>query len=122
MDVDQSAPKLGGALFLRRGEAHLGHRNLQLVRDQPDGFGEGDVLDLLHEAEDVAGRAAAEAMKELPRSVYRHRGRFFLMEWAEPDEVLRTRLAQGDVLAHNADDVSLLLEGVRKIPGIRHFN
>ncbi len=31
------------------------------------------------------------------------------MKGAQSDEVLRTRLAQGDVLAHNADDVSLLL-------------
>ena len=42
------------------------------------------------------------------------------MKRAQADEILRARLAQGDVLAHNADDVSLLLQGVRKIPGIRH--
>ena len=42
------------------------------------------------------------------------------MEGAQALEVLRARFAQGDVLAHNADDVRLLLQGVRKIPGVRH--
>jgi hypothetical protein len=42
------------------------------------------------------------------------------MKRAKSLEILRTALAQLDVLAHNADDVSLLLEGVRKIAWIRH--
>src|SRR5580704_6825789 len=42
------------------------------------------------------------------------------MKRAETLEVLRAALAQLDVLAHDADDVSLLLNGMRKIPGIGH--
>ena len=61
----QTAAQLGGALLLGRGEAHLRHGDLQLLGDQAHGFREGDVLNLLHEGEDVAGRAAAEAMEEL---------------------------------------------------------
>ena len=47
-------------------------------------------------------------------------GDLFLMERTEALEVLRAALAQLDVLAHDADDVSLLLDGVRKIPGVGH--
>jgi len=42
------------------------------------------------------------------------------VEGTEPLEVLRATLAQLDVLAHDADDVSLLLDGVREIPRIGH--
>ena len=109
---------LACARLLRRGVAHLRQRDLQLLGDQPDGFREGDVLDLLHEVEDVARCPAAEAVEELPRGVHRERRRLFLMKRAQALEVLRAALAQLDVLAHNADDVSLLLDGMRKSPGL----
>ena len=48
--------------------------------------------------------------KNWPRGVHRERRRLFLMKRAQPLKVLRAALAQLDVLAHNADDVGLLLE------------
>ena len=36
------------------GVRSFGQRNPQLLRYQPDGFGKSDVLDFLHEAEDVS--------------------------------------------------------------------
>src|SRR5271165_2854683 len=43
------------------------------------------------------------------------------MKRTQPGVVLRAGFAQLDVLAHNADDVSLLLDGARKIAGTRHW-
>ena len=43
------------------------------------------------------------------------------MEGTKPKEVLRTSLAQPDVFAHDADDVSLLFDRVCKIAGISHL-
>jgi hypothetical protein len=44
------------------------------------------------------------------------------VERTEAAEVLRTRLAQLDVLAHDADDVSLLLDSIGETAGIGHRN
>ncbi len=120
VNLDQPDTQRGFACLLGRRVAHLGQRDLQLLRDQTNGFREGNVLDLLHERQDIARRAAAKAVEELPGGVYRERGRFFLVEGAQPGEVLRATLAQLDVLAHNANDVRLLLDGVRKIARICH--
>ncbi len=84
------------------------------------GFGEGDVLDLLHEAEDIARNSAAEAVKELVGGVDRERRRLFLVKRAQPLVILRAGLAQLHVLADDADDVGLLLEGRREVAGVRH--
>ena len=69
--------------FLGGGIAGFGQRDAQLLRDQADGFREGDVLDLLDEAEDVSGNAAAEAVIELARGVDGERRRFLAVEGAE---------------------------------------
>src|SRR5271165_2232927 len=42
------------------------------------------------------------------------------MKRTQPGVVLRAGFAQLDVLAHNTDDVGLLLDGVRKIAGLGH--
>jgi UDP-N-acetylglucosamine 1-carboxyvinyltransferase len=55
--------------FAGGGVAGFGERDAELLCDQADGFGEGDVFDFLDEAEDVAGNAAAEAVIELARGV-----------------------------------------------------
>ena len=102
------------------GVARLGQRDAQLLRDHADGFGERNVFDLLDEAEDVAGDAAAEAVIELARGVDGERRRLLAVEGAEAGVVLRAGLLQLDVVADDADDVGLLLDGVREIAGVRH--
>jgi hypothetical protein len=106
---------MGRARLFRAGKADFGHGHAKLLRDQPDGFGEGDVLNFLHETEDIARDAATEAVVELARSVDGERRRLLVVEGTESGEVLRARLLQLDVVAHNADDVGLLLEGFFEI-------
>ena len=120
VDFDQPAAHFGVTCFLRRGVAHLRQGNLQLLRYQPHSFGKSDVLDLLHEGENVSRCPAAEAVEKLPRGVNGERWRFFLVEGTQALEVLRAAFAQLNVLAHDADDVSLLLDGIRKIPWVGH--
>ena len=42
------------------------------------------------------------------------------MKGAQTLEILRAAFAQRHVLAHDADDIGLLLDEIRKIPGIGH--
>jgi hypothetical protein len=42
------------------------------------------------------------------------------VEGTEPGEVLRAGLFQLDVVADDADDIGLLLDGVCEIAGVRH--
>src|SRR5215472_3488556 len=98
----------------------LRQRDAQLLRHQPHGFGECDVLDFLHEAEDVAGNTATEAVIELARGVYRERWCLLAVEGAKPGIVLRSRLLQLNVVADDADDIGLLLDGVREVAGVGH--
>ena len=42
------------------------------------------------------------------------------MKWAQAGIILRARLPQADVAADNADNVSLLLEGLREVVGKSH--
>lgn len=49
-------------------------------------------------------------MVELPRRVDGERWRFFLVERAQPGEVLRTGLLELNIIADNADNIRLLLE------------
>ena len=69
VQVEQKAAGACLASFLRRVELGLGRTDAQLLGNGADGFGEGDVLDLLDEREDVAGNSAAEAVKVLAGGV-----------------------------------------------------
>src|ERR1019366_2444111 len=86
-----------------------------LPRPQPHRFGEGDVLDLLDEAEHVSRDAAAEAVIELARGVHGKRRRLLAMKWTKSRIVLRPLFLQLDVVADDADDVRLLLHGFFEI-------
>ena len=75
----------------------------------------------LDEAEDVAGDAASEAVVELARGVDRERRRFFAVEGTEAGVVLRSGFLELDVVADDADDIGLLLDGVCEIAGVGHL-
>src|SRR5581483_8464117 len=106
---------------LRAAATQLGERHAELLGNSAHRLGEGDVLNLLHEAEDVAGGAAAKAVIELARGMHRERRRFFAMEWAKTGEVLSAGALELYVISDDANNVRLLLEGVRKITGIGHY-
>ena len=120
VDVEQLSAQARFFGFAGSGVTGLGQRNAELLRDHADGFREGDVFDLLDEAEDVAGDAASEAVIELARGVDGKRRRLLAVEGAEAGIVLRAGLLQLDVVADDADDVRLLLDRVREIAGVRH--
>src|SRR5262245_56780149 len=106
--------------FLFRAVLHFGQLDVELFRNQPDGFDKADVLDLLHETEYVARSATTETMVELPRSMHRERRRLLLMEGAKPGEILRAALLQLDVVANHADDIRLLSHCLFDIGDRRH--
>src|SRR5579862_8939815 len=80
MDVDKSAAQFCRSRLFRRGISHLRQRDVQLLGDSSHRLRKADVFDPLHESEDVAGGAAAEAVKELPRGVDRERRRLLVVE------------------------------------------
>jgi hypothetical protein len=59
-------------------------------------------------------------MKELARGVDGKRRRLLLMEGAEAGEVLRSGFFQLYVVAYNANDVRLLLDGICEITWVGH--
>jgi len=73
---------------------------------------ERNILNALQELEHVAGLAAAETMKELPRGVYGERRRFLAVERTQPGVILRARALEANVLAYDANNIRLLLERV----------
>src|SRR5258708_39496648 len=121
MHVDELAAPPRLLRLSGRAVLGLGQGEAQLLRHQADGLGKTDVLDLLHEAENVAGNAAAKAMIELARGVDGKRRRLLLVERTQPGKVLRSRLLQLDVVAHNADDIRLLLDRECEIAGVSHL-
>jgi len=121
MDVEKLAAEPGFFGLTGSGVAGFRQRNAKLLRNQPDGFGESDVFDLLDEAEDVARDATTEAVIELARGVNGKRCSFLAVEGAEPGVVLRSGLLQLDVVADDADDVGLLFDRVREIAWVRHL-
>ncbi len=118
--IEQLAAEAGFLGFAGSGEAGLGERNSQLLRQQPDRFREGDVFDFLDEVEDVAFFVAAEAVVELLGGVHGKRRRFFPVKGTQAGVILSPGFAELDVVADNADDIRLLLYGVREIAGVRH--
>src|SRR5215469_9830321 len=122
MDVEQAAALLRLARFFWRRVADFRHGDAELLSHDMHGFGEGDVLNLLDESEDIASSVAAEAVKELVAGVDGERRRLFLVERAESQVILGAAFAQLDVVAHDPDDIGLLLDNGGKIAGVRHWN
>src|SRR5438876_398358 len=120
MNVEQHTAHLSFLRFRRTAVTRLGQRDAKFLRDRPHRLGESDVLDLLHEAENVSRQPASEAVIELPRSMHGKRWRLLAMKGTQPRIILRPSLLQLDVIAHNADDVRLLLNRVREIAGVGH--
>jgi hypothetical protein len=69
-----------------------------------DRLGEGQVLDLADERDDVPALAAAEAVVVAPGRGDVERGRLLLMEGAQPLEVAPARVAQLNVFADDIGD------------------
>ena len=92
----------------------LGKRDAKFFGDDFDRFRKSYVVDFLHEAEDVAGSAASEAVEELAGGVDGKRRRLLLMEGTKSRKILRPGFFQLHVVADEADDIGLLLDGFRE--------
>src|SRR5207248_8226817 len=77
-----------------------------------------DVFQFLDEGEDVARLVAAEAIVVLMGGVDGKGAGLFLVKGAEASVVLRAGFAELEVVADDADDVSLLLDELSEV--IRH--
>jgi len=117
VDVDELAAKAGFAGFFRRAELALRQRDSALGGDDADCLREADVLHLHDEGEDVAFLVAAEAVEVVVRCVDREGAGLFFVKGAEAGVVLRAGFAQLDVVADDADDVGLLLDGLCEVVG-----
>src|SRR5208337_559503 len=117
MHVDEHHANVSVAGLLRTGKRDLGHGHAQLLSNQPKGFREGDVLDLLDKGEDISRLSAAKAVIKLPCGMHRKRRRLLGMKRTKPRKVLRPSLLQLDVVANDANDIRLLLEGLFEVVG-----
>ena len=75
------------------------------------------VFKLHDEGEDVAFFVAAEAVEVVVGGVDGEGAGFFFVKGAETGVVLRAGFAQLDVVADDADDVGLLLDGLCEVVG-----
>ena len=114
VQIHQLSAQLRFFGFRRRAGRLLGKRDAKFFGDDFDGLRKSDVVDFLHEAEDVAGSAASEAVEELAGGVDGKRRRLLLVEWAEPGKILRPGFFQLHVIADQPDDIGLLLDGFRE--------
>ncbi len=80
-----------------------------LLRHDFDRFGKADILDLLHEGENISALVAAEAMVELAHRMHGEGRGLFLVKRAQSGVVLPSGFLQRDVSADDPDDVRLLL-------------
>ena len=94
-------------ILLRRGLLVL-DLHVEAVREPLDRAGEVQLLGLAHERDDIALRAAAEAVVELLDGVHRKARRALLVERTPPD-VSRPGLAQLRAAADDRDDVGCRL-------------
>ena len=85
--------------------------------DGADGLGEAEAIHFHDEGEDVALLMAAEAVVVAVGSVDGEGAGLFFMKRAEASVVLRAGLAQLEVVADDADDVHLLLDGLGEVVG-----
>ena len=109
MQIEQFAALAALLRLFRRGEFPFGQRDAAFLGDDFNGFRKADILNLLHEGEDIARLVAAEAMVELAHRMHGKRRRFFPVKGAKAGVVLRAGLLQRDVFADDPDDVRLLL-------------
>src|SRR5699024_4674144 len=75
-----------------------------LPREGLDRFGEAEVVDLLHEGDDVAALAATEAVPQAQVGAHVERGGAFVVEGAQTLHRAHARSAQGHVLADDLID------------------
>ena len=95
--------------------SRLGQGNAALLGHDFHGFGKADVLDLLHEGENIARLVAAETMVELAHRVHGKGCGLFPVKGTKADVVLASGFFQRDVFADDADDVRLLLYELSKV-------
>ena len=93
----------GAALFVPELHAELGRQTF-------DRLGEGQVLDLLHEGDDIAPLATTEAVPGSDDRADVERRALLVMERAQPLQRARAGGAQGHVLAHDILDGRPLLD------------
>ena len=127
---DGGEVRLGRPLGARGG----GRRRRALQHDSrpfgqhPQRLWKLDPLDLLHEIEDVAPRAATPALKSLALGIHFHRGVVVVMKGTKR-LVTRARAAKLKILAHKPDDIHRVfyggfsrigVSGHRGLPQSRH--
>ena len=118
MNLNQLPPQPRIARLFRRVELPLRQRNPHLRRDRPHRLRKRDRLHLHHEAEHVPMLMAPKAVITRRPRIQIKRPRLLLMKRTKRRPV-RPRLPQLHILAHNPDDVGLLLHGLRKTVGHR---
>jgi hypothetical protein len=117
VDIDELAADAGFAGLFGGAEFALGERDSALGGHDANGLGKADVFQLHDEGEDVAFLVAAEAVEVVMRGVYGERACLFFVEGAEAGVVLGAGFAQLDVVADDADDICLLLDGLCEVVG-----
>ena len=120
MDFEQRRPQLRVLGLCLAAEARLRQRHAHLLRDCAYRLGEGNILNLLDEAEHIALLATAKAIKILASGMYAERWCLLFVKGAQTGIVLRARFLQADIIADHADDVRLLLQRLREIGGHCH--
>ena len=109
MQVEQLAPLATLLGLLRRGKFPLGQGDAALLGDDFYGLGKADVLDLLHEGENIAPLVATEAMVELAHRMHGEGWGLLPVKGTKTGVVLRSGFLEGDVFADDPDNVGLLL-------------
>src|SRR5205814_4395692 len=89
VNLEQHGAELGFFGLCRTRVADLRKRNSQLLSHRSYSFGYGNLLDLLDKVENIAGHAAPEALKELPRGMLRERRSLLAMIAIKPVVILR---------------------------------
>src|SRR5208282_5430060 len=83
VQLEQLAALAALMRFFGRGEFPFGQSDAALLGDEFNGFQEADILDLLHEGENVARFVTTKAMVELAHRMHRKRCRLFPVKGAK---------------------------------------